>query len=215
VKIFLICPVRKAGDDVNERIAAYVSGRESQGDQVHWPKRDTKQDGDPIGIRICRDNRKAMFDADEVHVWYDPESRGSCFDIGMAAVFERQKPGRVRIANLEEALAAPASPQLVALFSVAIDTLDASAVSILAQHLKRYPVSDLGRHVTMGPGVRTFHTSPNDPGALYMYGMIFAMLLQAPARIMLGVALEETPEKSFNNLLLWLEQNTKRGTETI
>ena len=40
MEIFLICPVRKAGDAVNERIAAYVAELESGGDHVHWPKRD-------------------------------------------------------------------------------------------------------------------------------------------------------------------------------
>ena len=61
----------------------YVEQLESAGWDVHWPPRDTNQN-DPIGYRICRDNYKAIYYSDVVHVVYDPTSEGSLFDLGMA-----------------------------------------------------------------------------------------------------------------------------------
>lgn len=80
-KIFLICPVRQAGDELQERIAAYVALLESRGAKVHWPPRDTEQN-DPTGYGICATNFQGILDADEVHIWYVEESYGSKFDMG-------------------------------------------------------------------------------------------------------------------------------------
>jgi hypothetical protein len=41
---------------------------------------------DQDSLKICEDNRFAMEHSDEVHVWYEPTSQGSLFDIGMAFV---------------------------------------------------------------------------------------------------------------------------------
>lgn len=83
MKIFLICPVRNATCEENTRIGAYVTGLESVNHSVYWPWRDTQQ-SDPTGVRICADNRRALTEADEVHIWWSPESKGSHFDLGMA-----------------------------------------------------------------------------------------------------------------------------------
>lgn len=91
--IFLICPVRNADPATNERIAAYVAGLEAAGYKVHWPTRNTRQTED--ALYICGANRFALEKADEVHVWWDPESEGSVFDLGMA--FANRKT--IRIAN--------------------------------------------------------------------------------------------------------------------
>lgn len=82
-KIFLICPVRNATEKQREIIADYIAYREKTGYVVHYPARDTDQD-DPIGYRICQDNRKAIEAADEVHVFWDDKSTGTLFDLGMA-----------------------------------------------------------------------------------------------------------------------------------
>ncbi len=83
MKIFLICPVRNASASETESIAKYVGDLEQAGELVYWPARDTKQN-DPTGVRICTHNRQALAEADEVHVWWSPESKGSHFDLGMA-----------------------------------------------------------------------------------------------------------------------------------
>jgi hypothetical protein len=83
MKIFLICPVRNVTTEQKQNIEAYVSSLETQGHVVHWPQRDTQQD-DPIGTRICADNRQAIINADEIHAWWSSNSTGSLFDLGMA-----------------------------------------------------------------------------------------------------------------------------------
>ncbi|HJV32688.1 MAG TPA: hypothetical protein VJ694_01550 [Patescibacteria group bacterium] len=100
--IFLICPVRNASPEATASVQAYVKGLEAQGHRVHWPPRDTPQD-DPVGLRICRDNGRALLVAEEVHVWYDASSQGTIFDAGMlfmaVALLGFEK--RVVIANPE------------------------------------------------------------------------------------------------------------------
>jgi hypothetical protein len=96
VKVFLICPVRGVDERTNARIEAYVKGLEAAGYQVHWPARNTRQ-GEPPLI-ICAANRHSLEAADEVHVWWDPCSEGSIFDLGMA--FAHRKT--IRIANRPE-----------------------------------------------------------------------------------------------------------------
>ncbi len=78
--IYVICPVRNGtpGD-----VSAYVSGLEKDGIIVHFPPRDAPQD-DPTGETICSIHLAALRKADEVHVFWDVNSRGSHFDLGMA-----------------------------------------------------------------------------------------------------------------------------------
>lgn len=83
MKIFLICPVRGSTPGEQRKIARYVRTLEKAGHEVHWPMRDTDQ-VDPIGSRICSDNRAGIAGADQVHVWYSEGSQGSVFDFGMA-----------------------------------------------------------------------------------------------------------------------------------
>lgn len=82
MRIYIICPVRGILESERSAIAAYVSRLEEK-HEVHWPLRDTPQD-DPIGIEICRCNRRAIEECDEVWVWWDPNSAGSKFDLGIA-----------------------------------------------------------------------------------------------------------------------------------
>src|SRR5208337_4579267 len=89
MKIFLICPVRNATPEETKAIQDYVADLEVKGHQVYWPARDTDQ-VDSIGLRICKDNRKAIKEADVIHVWWNPNSTGSLFDLGMA--FMSDKP---------------------------------------------------------------------------------------------------------------------------
>jgi nucleoside 2-deoxyribosyltransferase len=79
-------------DEEKLAIEHHVAELESRGVKVHWPPRDTPQD-DPVGYNICCTNRDAIKDADEVHVFWNPTSRGSAFDFGMA--FALGKPIRL------------------------------------------------------------------------------------------------------------------------
>src|SRR3989344_85760 len=102
--VFLICPVRNVDRELNEKLKKYVEYLESERRRVYWPTRDTDQT-DPIGYKICKTNFLAMFEADEIHVWYDESSAGSKFDLGglfaMIVLFGMEK--KVIIVNNKEA----------------------------------------------------------------------------------------------------------------
>lgn len=97
-RIFLICPVRNITEEVKTKISVYVSNLEIKMLDVYWPQRDTVQEGDPIGTRICTDNRKAIESANEVHIWWTTTSTGTMFDLGIA--WALRKP--LVIANPDE-----------------------------------------------------------------------------------------------------------------
>jgi Fe-S cluster assembly iron-binding protein IscA len=81
--IFLICPVRNATEKQKQDIKNYLIECKEKGLKVYYPATDTKQDGDPTGYRICSDNREAIIQSKEVHRYYDKNSTGSLFDLGM------------------------------------------------------------------------------------------------------------------------------------
>jgi nucleoside 2-deoxyribosyltransferase len=85
-KTFLICPVR--GHDPNEFLSV-VYRLELVGWKVHYPPKDTNQD-DPSGYDICTQNRKAIEDADAVHIIWDGKSQGCLFDLGMAFALNKE-----------------------------------------------------------------------------------------------------------------------------
>lgn len=80
--IFLVTPVRNISPEERKFIDEYIEKLEEEGHEVYCPLKDTDQN-DPYGLRICLQNRKAMADADEVHVYWNPKSIGSVFDLGM------------------------------------------------------------------------------------------------------------------------------------
>ena len=88
-QIYLICPVRNCSEEVNKYMKLYVSKLERDGHEVHFPPRDVEQDQE--GYSICDAHRTAMLEADEVHFWWDPDSKGSHFDFGMAFMLDAFK----------------------------------------------------------------------------------------------------------------------------
>lgn len=102
-KIFIICPVRNIDRETENKLSDYVAKLEKEGLRVHWPPRDTNQD-DPIGTMICKENTSAILNADEVHVWFDKNSRGSLFDFGITFVLSQfiQPEKKIVIINKKE-----------------------------------------------------------------------------------------------------------------
>lgn len=96
--VFLICPVRNADQLQKERMQLYINNLELKGLKVYYPARDTKQEDDTGGFRICLDNRNAIVNSKEIHIFWDKTSQGSLFDLGMA--FSLSK--RLVIVNLED-----------------------------------------------------------------------------------------------------------------
>jgi len=98
--VFLICPVRNATFFQKAQINEYINMMKNAGKTVYYPATDTDQD-DTTGFRICTDNKKAMLDSKSVAIYWDKESSGSLFDLGMA--FSAGKS--ITIVNIEEMVA--------------------------------------------------------------------------------------------------------------
>lgn len=83
MNIYIICAVRNATPERVAEIRAYAEAKRAEGHHVHFPPDDAPQD-DPTGEAICRTHLEAMDLAHAVHVFWDVESKGSHFDLGMA-----------------------------------------------------------------------------------------------------------------------------------
>jgi hypothetical protein len=86
MKIYIICPVRGG---VPGDVHQYVSALEDDGHVVHFPPRDVPQH-DPTGMMICSAHLGAMHCSDEVHIFWDVNSKGSHFDLGMAFALDKK-----------------------------------------------------------------------------------------------------------------------------
>lgn len=74
------------------RVIAYVDALESRGCQVRCPFRDTDQSGD--GLAIVEAHENDIMWADEVHVWWNPASEGSLWDVAQARMARHFQPGK-------------------------------------------------------------------------------------------------------------------------
>lgn len=83
-KIFLICPVRNANENQRKWIEDYVSEKNIEGYLVHAPHLHTRQIDLFGGYAICKQNAQAVANSSLVAIYYDKESTGSVFDLGVA-----------------------------------------------------------------------------------------------------------------------------------
>lgn len=105
-KIFILGPVRNIDQLTIKYIREHVNKLEEHGNMVYWPFRDTDQN-DRVGLRICTDNREAIFEADEIHIWFDTNSAGSIFDLGMVFAFLRERRKKIVIINKSHCFSTP------------------------------------------------------------------------------------------------------------
>ena len=87
--IFLICPVRNATTEQKSKMEEYIQSVKEQGKTIYYPATDTNQN-DHIGFRICSDNKNALLNSKEVHIFWDAKSTGSLFDLGMAFAINKE-----------------------------------------------------------------------------------------------------------------------------
>jgi len=87
--IYIICPVRNITAEQEQQIKTYVESLEERGYQVHFPPRDVDQN-DPIGVDICSKHLQALKRAARVDVFWDANSSGSHFDLGMAFALSKK-----------------------------------------------------------------------------------------------------------------------------
>lgn len=88
MKIYFDSPVNSGTEEEHKQAAEYVKELESAGYEVYYPKRDTNQDQSILDI--CLQNKKAIEECDQVHVWYLPDSKGINFDLGMAFALKKK-----------------------------------------------------------------------------------------------------------------------------
>ncbi|MDE1855550.1 MAG: hypothetical protein KGH57_04530 [Candidatus Micrarchaeota archaeon] len=88
-KAYICCSVRGANDATRAYVDGLSMGLRIRGVEVHSPPQNTDQ-VDSRGWGICGQNGQAIADADMIYLVYDPGSKGSRFDLGIA--FERGKP---------------------------------------------------------------------------------------------------------------------------
>ena len=84
MNIYIVCPVRNCSQEITEALNRHVAELEARGHSVHYPPRDVNQEDDGCGLHICEAHRAALKLADEVHIYWDSDSKGSLFDLGMA-----------------------------------------------------------------------------------------------------------------------------------
>ncbi len=83
MKIYLICPARNSNEDQKNELDRYVQNQESCGNVVFYPYRDAPQES-KTGYEIVESELRQIKECDEVHVYWDVNSIGSHFDLGMA-----------------------------------------------------------------------------------------------------------------------------------
>ena len=81
--IYLICPVRLSTPEIRRASDDYVASTEASGHTIFYPPRDVDQKNITVE-QIVAAEIDAIRTADEVHVFWDINSRGSHFDLGVA-----------------------------------------------------------------------------------------------------------------------------------
>ena len=124
-KVFIIQSVRGATKAEREFAISHAARLENSSYEVYLPARNTNQN-DPVGLRICTDNRKAIANADEIHIiwkknnlnWFQKllswfvgklqkwgglqKSEGSYFDFGMSFMAQHFIPDKkIILVNLD------------------------------------------------------------------------------------------------------------------
>lgn len=89
MNIYLVCPVRAVTPEQTAEMDNYVSGLEKEGHHVHYPPRDVDQT-DPTGFEICTRHLDAIKKSDRVDIFWDVNSKGSHFDLGMAFALDKR-----------------------------------------------------------------------------------------------------------------------------
>jgi len=91
---FVICTVRGASEEYKKELEDFVAKKESEGWIMHLPHRDTNQNA--RGLDICRENFNAISTADRIFIFYNPDSQGTHFDMGVAfAIAELVRMGEM------------------------------------------------------------------------------------------------------------------------
>ena len=104
-KFNVIGPVRNSNPTQIKKIQEWVDMMECLEYSCYWSYRDTDQSMD--GLSICKANRAAMLESENVAIYYDTNSVGSHFDMGMLLMMTEIRPVGLVIINEYELVRTP------------------------------------------------------------------------------------------------------------
>jgi nucleoside 2-deoxyribosyltransferase len=79
--------MRVMSDEVRQQLEEYVIELKNKGYKVQLPHQDDNQS--KSGYEICKQNMKYIKKADEIHIFYNNQSKGLHFDLGMAFILKK------------------------------------------------------------------------------------------------------------------------------
>jgi hypothetical protein len=220
-RIFMISPLWKVSESLRDKIGECVARLESMGHVVFWPLRDGLKEDVSGGIARALVDREEMCRADEIHVWYDNMSSGSCFDVGMAWAMKyksevrKEDPRKIVLVNREA-------------FIDGLDTHFRHFVARLTetdpQTVRHVPnsISDDLEQVFRFPGfvlanqLVVLHFDQQESTHLMRLGIIFALMKEHPIELRAGLPMvaKRTLKCRFDNVFLDLLDHTKNATRT-
>jgi hypothetical protein len=187
--IYLIHPVANQTKEEKQFLDDYVSRIESNGKKVHYPSRDVDQN-DPIGLRICSEHRDAMKEVKAAHWFYNPTSRGSVFDMGMAYMAKKEllvvNPNDVK----EEQ---NFMLNFIRSYALNMDGMDKNLIKKIFQKQIEINTKDILEITWNG----------FDMENVFYFGMAF--MAEKPIRLTNQREVRSTPKKSYENVLLKLD----------
>lgn len=87
MNVYIICPVRGMKNEYKPMMEGHVRDLEKYGHTVFYPPRDADQKAAPD--KLVESEILAIAEADEVHIFWDNNSYGSHFDLGVAMALSK------------------------------------------------------------------------------------------------------------------------------
>ncbi|MBU1198531.1 MAG: hypothetical protein KKF46_06040 [Nanoarchaeota archaeon] len=193
-KEFWICPVREIDEKEKALLQDKLERREKVGVQVHFPPRDTNQD-DPIGYKICTENKNAIKNADMIRIYYNPKSKGSMFDLGMT--FMADKP--LLLINTDNFQSSAGWLEEFIYEYILIKSNQDHKPSNTYKNLEKV------RNSIKDAEIIEYAWKNSDAEALFDFGMAFMSDKPIILKNREEVEKQRTPHKSFQNVLLKLD----------
>lgn len=89
MKIYIICPVRNQTSKQGIKIEDYIKKLEKEGHEIFYPMIHAPQESE-TGYEIVESELSAIKECNEVHVFWDINSKGSHFDLGMCYALNKK-----------------------------------------------------------------------------------------------------------------------------
>ena len=86
--VYISASSRFSTDDAKRKLVEYIRGLEDSGLKVYYPIRDTDQ-SDMMVYKISMTNADAIKNSHEIHIYWNEESQGYLFDLGVALVYNK------------------------------------------------------------------------------------------------------------------------------